>query len=124
MPRSSTTILGLDDEKVQQELRPRGPSAMLPLSSYLKDAFEKFKQDFQDSNLPDGKYIKPCASTAKWYKVGQPCFEDKIQELNSDFAKICISPKPSGPLRARLPYTGNAPMGVNPLLAVTNCFFR
>ena len=34
----------------------------------------------------------------------QPCFEDKLQELNSDFAKICISPKPSG-----------APMGKVPL---------
>ena len=52
MPRSSTTILGLDDEKGQQELRPRGPSAVLPLSPYLKDAFEKFEQDFQASNLP------------------------------------------------------------------------
>ena len=30
LPRSSTTVLGLDDEKGQQELRPRGPSAMLP----------------------------------------------------------------------------------------------
>ena len=77
---------------------------MLPLSPYLKDAFEKFEQDFLASNLPEGKYIKPPASTAKWYKVGQPCFEDKLQELNSDFAKICISPKPSG-----------APMGKVPL---------
>ena len=25
MPRSSTTVLGLDDEKEKQELRPRGP---------------------------------------------------------------------------------------------------
>ena len=30
LPRSSTTVLGLDYEKGQQELRPRGPSAMLP----------------------------------------------------------------------------------------------
>ena len=61
MPRSSTTVLGLDDEKGQQELRPKGPSAMLPLSPYLKDAFEKFEQDFLASNLPEGKYIKnPC----------------------------------------------------------------
>ena len=95
MPRSSTTILGLDDEKGQQELRPRGPSAMLPLSPYLKNAFE---------NLPERKYIKPPTSTSKWYKVRQPSFEDKLQELNSDFAKICISPKPSG-----------APMGKVPL---------
>ena len=56
------------------------------------------------SNLPEGKYIKPPASTAKYYKVGQPSFEDKIQELNTDFAKICISPKASG-----------APMGKVPL---------
>ena len=97
MPRSSSSVLGLDDQKGQQELRPRGPSSMLPLSS-------KFEQDFLASNLPGGKYIKPPPSTAKWYKVGQPCFEDKIQELNTDFSKICISPKPSG-----------APMGKVPL---------
>ena len=40
MPRSSTSVLGLDDEKGRQELRPRGPSSMLPLSSIIKDAFE------------------------------------------------------------------------------------
>ena len=51
LPRSSTTVLGLDDEKGQQELRPRGPSAMLPLNPILKDAFEKFEQDFLASNL-------------------------------------------------------------------------
>ena len=104
MPRSSTTVLGLDDKKGQQELRPRDPSVMLPLSPFLKDAFEKFEQDCLASNLPEGRYIKPLASTAKYYKVGQPCFEDKLQELNSDFSKICISPKPSG-----------APMGKVPL---------
>ena len=96
LPRSSTTVLGLDDEKGQQELMPRDPSAMLPLNPILKDAFEKFEQDFLASNLPEDRYIKPPASTAKYYKVGQPCFEDKLQELNTDFAKICISPKPSG----------------------------
>ena len=106
LPRSSTTVLGLDNEKGQQDssLRSRGPSAMLPLNPILKDAFEKFEQDFLASNLSEGKYIKPPASTAKYYKVGQPCFEDKLQELNTDFAKICISPKPSG-----------APMGKVPL---------
>ena len=96
MPRSSTSVLGLDDKKGQQELRPRGPSSMLPLSSHIKDAFDKFEHDFQASNLPEGKYFKPSPSTAKWYKVGQPCYEDKIQELNTDYSKICISPKPSG----------------------------
>ena len=94
----------LDNEKGQQELRSRGPSAMFPLSPYLKDAFEKFEQDFLASNLPEGKYVKPPDSKRKWFKVGQPCFEDKLQELNSDFAKICISPKPS-----------KAPMGKVPI---------
>ena len=28
--------------------------------------------------------------------MGQPCYEEKIQELNTDFAKICITPKPPG----------------------------
>ena len=104
LPRYSTTVLGLDDEKGQQELRPRGLSAMLPLNPILKYHFEKFEQDLLASNLPKGKYINPPASTAKYYKVGQPCFEDKLQELNTDFAKISISPKPSV-----------APMGKVPL---------
>ena len=68
MPRSSTSVL--DDVKFQQELRTSGPSAMLPLSPCLRDAFEKFKQYFQASNLPESKFIKPPASTAKWYNVG------------------------------------------------------
>ena len=104
LPRSSTAVVGLDDEKGRQELRPRGPSSMLPLNSIIKDAFDKFDQDFQAAYLPEGKYIRAPPSTAKWYKVGQPCYEDKMQELNTDFAKICISPKPFG-----------APMGKVPL---------
>ena len=83
LPRSSTAFMGLDDEKGRQELRPRGPSSMLPLNSVIKDAFDKFDQDFQAANLPEGKYIKPPPSTAKWYKVGQPCYEDKIQDLQN-----------------------------------------
>ena len=87
MPRSSTAVMGLDDEKGRQELRPRGPSSMLPLNSIIKDAFDKFEHDFQAANLPEVKYIKAPPSTAKWYKVGQPCYEDKIQELNTNFTK-------------------------------------
>ena len=52
LPRSSTAVMGLDDEKGRQELRPRGPSSMLPLNSIIKDAFDKFDQDFQAANLP------------------------------------------------------------------------
>ena len=102
MPRSSTSVMGLDDKKGHQEPRPRGPSSMLPLSSVIKDAFDKFEHDFQAANLPEGKYIKP-PSTAKWYKVGQPCYEEKIQELNTDFAKICITPKPPGTHMGKVP---------------------
>ena len=35
--------------------------------------------------------------------MGQPCFEDKLQELNTDFAKICISPKSSGAPVGKVP---------------------
>ena len=103
LPRSSTAVMGLDDAKGRQELRPRGPSSMLPLNSIIKDAFDKFDHDFQVANLPEGKYIKAPPSTAKWYKAGQPCYEDKIQELNTDFAKICITPKPSGAPKGKVP---------------------
>ena len=58
-------------EKGQQELRPRGPSTILPLSSHIKDAFDKFEKDFLASNLPDGKYIKPPPSTAKNVQGGK-----------------------------------------------------
>ena len=100
MPRSSTSVMGLDDEKGHQELRPRGPSSMLPLSSVIKDDFDKFEHDFKAANVPDGKYIKPPPSTAKWYKVGQPCYEDKMQELTTDFA---ITPKPPGGPMGKVP---------------------
>ena len=103
MPRSSTSVMGLDDETGRQELRPRGPSCILPLSSVIKDAFDKFQHDFKAANLPEGKYVKPPPSTSKWYRVGQPCFQDKIQELNTDFAKICITPKPSGAPIGKVP---------------------
>ena len=102
MPRSSTSVMGLDDEKGCQELRPRSPSSMLPLSSVIKVAFDMFEHDFQAANLPEGKYIKP-PPTAKWYKVGQPCYKEKIQELNTDFAKICITPKPPGAPMDKVP---------------------
>ena len=67
IPRSSTSVMGLDVEKGCQELRPRGSS-----STVIIDAFHKFEHDLQVANLPEGKYIKPPPSTAKWYKVGQP----------------------------------------------------
>ena len=69
---------------------------LLPLRPYLKDAFLA-------ANLPESKYINSPALTAKYYKVGQPCFEDKLHELNTDFAKISISPKPTGTPMGKVP---------------------
>ena len=102
LPRSSTAVMGLDDEKGRQELGPRGPSSMLPLNSIIKDAFDKFDQGFQAANLPEGKYIKAPPSTAKWYKVGQPCY--KIQEIIQTLPRSVFLLSPLGPLWARLPY--------------------
>ena len=84
-------------------LKKSTPSSILPLSSVIKDAFDKFQHDFKAANLSEGKYVKPPPSTSKWYKVGQPCFQDKIQELNTDFAKICITPRPPGAPVAKVP---------------------
>ena len=84
MPRSSTTILGLDDEKGQQELRPRGPSAMLSLSPYLKVPLRSLNRIIRPHIYLSVNILNPPAFTTKWYKVGQPCYEDKMQELNSD----------------------------------------
>ena len=79
MPRSSTSVMGLDNEKGHQELRPRGPSSMLPLSSVIKDAFDKFEHDFQAANLPEGKYIR------------------------GENTRICITPKPRGVPMGKVP---------------------
>ena len=97
MPRSSTSVMGLDDEKGRQELRPRGPSPVLPLSSVIKDTFDKFQHDFKAANLPEGKYVKPPPSTSKWYRVGQPCFQDKMQTSSRSVLLL----NPLGPLRER-----------------------
>ena len=82
----------------------RANRSLGPLSPYLNDAFEKFEQDFQAANLFEGKFIKPPTSTSKWYKVGQPCFEDKLLELNTDLHKFASPLNPLEPLWARFPY--------------------
>ena len=57
MPRSSTTVWTLNEVAGQQELKPRIPSALPHLSTILKEAFDKFEQDFQAANLQESKYI-------------------------------------------------------------------
>ena len=88
----------------KQELRPKDPSAMLPVSPTLKEALNKFEQDFKALNLKrEIYYLSP--STAKWYKLGNPSFEEKMQELNTDFASICISPNLLEPLWVKFPFS-------------------
>ena len=89
--------MGLDDE-----LRPRGPSSMLPLSSVIKDAFDKFEHDIKAATLPEGKYIKP-PGTIKWYRVGQPCYEEKMPELNTNFLKSVLLQKTPGAPTCKVP---------------------
>ena len=100
--RSCALMMRKAGKNLDQEVLPRRKwsHTMFPLNSIIKNAFDKFDQDFQTANLPEGKYIQR-PSTVKWYQLGQSCYEDKIQELNTDFAKICISPKSSGLLWSR-----------------------
>ena len=101
MPKSSTSVMGLDDEKGRQELRPRGPSSMLPLSSVIKEAFDKFEHDFQAANLPEGKYIKPPTSTTKWDSL---VMRRKYRSWTQILLKSVLLLSPLGPLWARFPY--------------------
>ena len=79
MPRSSTSVLGLDDEKGRQELRPRGPPSILPLSSVIKDAFDKFQHDFKAANLAEGKYVKPPPPLLSGTRWDSPHFRIKFR---------------------------------------------
>ena len=45
IPVSSTSVWGLNKVTQQQELRPKDPSAMLPVSTILKEVLDKFEQD-------------------------------------------------------------------------------
>ena len=75
-----------------------------PLAQLLRTPLINFNMTLRlPINLSEGKYVKPPPSTSKWYKVGQPTFQDKIQELNTDFAKICITPRPPGAPVAKVP---------------------
>ena len=83
---------------MRKAVRSSGLEALLLCSpsAWLSKMLDKFKHDFQAANLPEGKYIKPCPSTAKWYKVGQPCYED--------LSKSVFLLNPLGPLWVSFPY--------------------
>ena len=83
--------MGLNEEQQQQEARPKGPSTFLPANPTLK---EELTKDFQNLNLIEGKFHKAPQATGRWYKMVDPCFEERMQELNRKFGNICISPRP------------------------------
>ena len=86
-PGVSSNFLGLDDEKGRQELRLRGPSSMLPLNSIIKDA-KAFKQQIY-LRVNTSKLLLPLPSGTRW--------DNLVTRIRcKNFAKICISPKPSG----------------------------
>ena len=93
MPVSSS-VMGLNGEQQQQEAKPKRPSTFLPANPTLKDELMKWEQDFQNLNLGEGKFPKAPQATGKWYKMVDPCFEERMQELNRKFTNICISPRP------------------------------
>ena len=103
MPRSSTSVMGLDDEKGRRELRPRGPSSMLPLSSIIKDYLP-----FRLATAPPGRY--------------NDC---KGGKANGPLKRTQTSPIP-GRLANQVPVSGGSPKEhpgsgrPNPVLGVGN----
>ena len=99
----SNLIMGLNQEQEKQEARPKGPSTFLPANPALKEELTKWEQDFQNLNLTEGKFPKTPQATGKYYKMVDPCFEERMQELNTKFANICISPRPQSAPGVRAP---------------------
>ena len=89
--------------KGQQELRPRGPFDYAPLSPYLKDIFDKFKQDSLASNLPESKFINPYFNSKLLQGEITLFFEDNLQELNMDLLRSVSLLNPLEPLWASSP---------------------
>ena len=89
----SNLAMGLNEEQEKQEARPKGPSTLLT----------KWEQDFQNLNLIQGKFPEAPQATGKYYKMVDPCFEERMQELNRKFGNICISPRPQAAPGVRAP---------------------
>ena len=83
LPRSSTVVMCLDDEKGRQNLDQEVlPPCCLSIQSLKMPLINLIRTSKQ--NLPEGKYIQPPPPTVKWYQPDQSCYEVKIQELNTD----------------------------------------
>ena len=102
----SNLVMGLNEEQEQQGARPNGPwdpSTFLPANPTLKEELTKWEQDFQNLNLTEGKFPKAPQARGRWYKMVDPCFEERMQQLNRKLGNICISPRPQAALGVRAP---------------------
>ena len=105
LPRSSTAVMGLDDEKGRQELRPRGPSSMLPLNSIIKDALINLTKIFKQQIYLRVNTLKLLLPLHQVVQGGTTLFRrqdtrTKIQTLPRSVFLL----SPLGPLWARFPY--------------------
>ena len=99
----SNLVMGLNEEQEKQEARPKGPFTFLPANPALKEELTKWEEDFQNLNLTEEKFPKAPQATGKYYKMVEPCFEERMQELNRKFRNICISPRPQAAPGVRAP---------------------
>ena len=74
----SNLVMGLNEEQEKQEARTKGPSTFLPANPALKEELTKWEQDFQNLNLTEGKFPKAPQATGKYYKIVDPCFEERM----------------------------------------------
>ena len=71
---------------------------MLPLNPILKDAFEKFEQDFLASI-----YLRVNTSNSRLQQPSTTRWDNLVLKISFKNCKICISPKPSGAPVGKVP---------------------
>ena len=81
-----------ENRKPDQRVHP----PFLPANPALKEELTKWEQDFQNLNPIEVKFPKAPQATGKYYKMVDPCFEERMQELNRKFGNIYIPRRKSG----------------------------
>ena len=76
MPRSSTSVMGLDDEKGHQELGQEALPLCFSSAQLSKMLLINLSRPLICLRVSTSNLL--LFSTSKWYKVGQPCYEEKI----------------------------------------------